>query len=121
MGILLTILAATLSIIFYPIALVYSLFRYSKFKYISKHYFNIAIAIDQAGGVVCQYLLNDIMIKKGGAQFGNPDSSISSIIGKNHESNTLTIFGKGLYHLLDSLQSNHAENAIEKEETDQIK
>lgn len=121
MGILLTLVAATLSIIFYPIALIYSLFRYSKFSYFFKHYFNIALSIDQAGNVVCQYLLNDIMIKKGGSEFGNTDESVSSVIGKNQETNTLTLVGKGLNWILNSLQSNHSVKAIEQDEIDQIK
>jgi hypothetical protein len=121
MGIILTIIAATLSIIIYPFALVYSLFRYTKFSYLFKHYFNIAVSIDQTGNVVCQYPLNDFMIKKGGIKFGNPDETISGVLGKNKEINKLTILGKALSKFLNEREDKHVENAIEKDERNEIK
>lgn len=116
MGILLTILSSIVSFALYPLILIYSLFRYKEFKNADNHYFKIAVAIDQLGNVVACYLFNDIMIKKEGHKFGLPDETISSVIGKNYKSNTLTMAGKAMRWILDKIEYNHSVNSIEEDE-----
>lgn len=61
------------------------------------------------------------MIKKGGVAFTNPDQTVSSVIGKNHQKGTLTILGSGLYNLLNFIEPYHSEKAIEEDEQDETK
>ena len=57
-------------------------------------------------------LFNDIMIQPGGHQFGNPDETISFVLGKNIQTNTLSLVGKGLNFILDQLDKDHSIKSI---------
>lgn len=103
-----------LFMIFAPLGILYQVI--TNFWGVGKYFFDIAICIDQSGNVVCRKLLDAIMIKKGGHRFGSPDETISSVIGKNHESNTLTWCGWCLYKLLNKIEKDHSEKAIEEDE-----
>lgn len=81
-----------------------------------KQLYNIARGIDQLGNVVCGRLFNLTLIKKTGYKFGNEDETISSVIGKNKKTNTLTIAGYLLDLLLDKIDKNHSIDAIEEDE-----
>ena len=81
-----------------------------------KHLYNIARGIDQLGNVVCGQLFNLTLIKKAGHKFGNEDETISSVIGKNKRTNTLTAAGCLLDTLLDAIDKNHSIKAIEEDE-----
>lgn len=116
MGFLLAFIAVLLMVILAPFALVYeiiTLFRYSK---INDYFFNIAVSIDQLGNVVCQSLFNDLFITKHGFKFGNPDETISSVLGRNYLTNTLKPLGKFLRWILDGIEENHCVNSIEEDE-----
>ena len=81
----------------------------------NKRYFvHIAVSIDQLGNVVCAPLFNCTLIKKTGYKFGNVDETISSVLGKNELTNTLTFIGKGLCAFLNILEKNHVQKAIEE-------
>ncbi|WP_069677683.1 hypothetical protein [Formosa sp. Hel1_33_131] len=75
-----------------------------------------AISIDQLGNVVCKELFNDTLILHTGIPFGNPDETISSVLGKNKKANTLSKGGKGLDWILNKLDPNHSINSIEIDE-----
>ncbi len=47
-----------------------------------------------------------------GYEFGKPGETISAGIGFNKQSNTLTKTGMILYKILNTLEKNHCENAI---------
>ena len=79
--------------------------------------FLTAVAIDQMGNVLGAPFFNDTFIKKGGYNFGNPDETISSVIGKNYRDNTLTWVGSIFRWLLDTIDTNHSLNSIEEDET----
>lgn len=113
-GFILTLVALVLFMAFAPFGILYQLI--TDLKGAGKYFFDIAVCIDQAGNVVCRKLLDLVMIKSGGHLFGNPDETISSCIGKNHASGHLTWCGWGLYHLLNKIQKDHSENAIEEDE-----
>lgn len=87
---------------------------------IDKSYFNsyfkrLAISLDQFGNVACGGLFNVTLIKRGSEnKFGNPDETVSSVIGKNKVENSLSLAGKVLDWVLDRLDKNHSIKSIEK-------
>ena len=111
MGILLTILATILTYILSPFLIIYSFIRL-KYKEIGDHYFDVAVSIDQLGNVLGSPLFNDIMIKKEGFKFGNEDETISSVLGRNYQTNNLKFIGKCIRYLLDKIEKNHCINSI---------
>jgi 8-oxo-dGTP diphosphatase len=115
-GILLFIISILLFVFTVPFGFIYALF-YKLFKKgitgIGEYALKIAISIDQLGNVSMQHLLNLLWIKEGGYYFGNRDETISSAIGRNKKLGTLTIFGRGIDKLLDTIDSNHSLNSID--------
>jgi hypothetical protein len=78
--------------------------------------FRCAIADDQHGNTFLAKLFNDVLIKPGGYKFGNPDETISSVLGKNKLLNKLAIAGKTLDFILQILDHNHSIKSIEHDE-----
>jgi hypothetical protein len=83
------------------------------FKAVDKYLFRIAKSIDQLGNVVCEHLLNVTMIKKNGYKFGFEDVTISHVLGMNEKTNTLSGAGKLLAWLLNTIDKDHNQKAIE--------
>ncbi len=75
------------------------------------YHLNIAISFDQLGGVLGAPLFNKILRKKFGHKFGNPDETISFVLGQNKASGHLTRFGKFIADLLNKIDDNHVEKA----------
>ena len=73
----------------------------------------VEISIDQLVNVSMQYLLNHVMIVTGGYKFGNRDETISSVIGKNIERNTLSKVGRLFNFVLDIIDAGHSLNSID--------
>ena len=71
-----------------------------------------ARSIDVFANVEAQELFNDTLIKKGGYKFGNRQETISSVMGKNQRTNTLTKAGKTLRIILDFIDKDHCKNSI---------
>jgi ADP-ribose pyrophosphatase YjhB (NUDIX family) len=92
------------------------------FRGLGEYFLQIAISIDQLGNVMMQHLLNFLWVKPGGYAFGNRDETISSALGRNKRSGTLTGFGKGIDAILDQIDPNHSLNSIDYyiEPSDQI-
>lgn len=115
-GISLLFISIILFTITIPIGFIYGLF-YKLFtksiKGIGDFSLKISISIDQMGNVIMQHLLNEIMILKGGYKFGNRDETISSVLGKNLETQTLSKLGNALNSLLDYLEAGHSLNSID--------
>lgn len=78
--------------------------------------FSWALSIDQLGNAVYKDLFNDTLIKPKGVPFGNPDETISSVLGKNKQIDRLTRTGKLLDFILDKLDPDHSIKSIEKDE-----
>jgi hypothetical protein len=106
------LVAILISIILFPIGFITSMFYPNR----KQHLYNIARGIDQLGNVICSQLFNLTLIKKTGYKFGNEDETISSVIGKNKRTNTLTVTGYLLDALLDAIDKNHSIDAIEEDE-----
>lgn len=115
-GIVLLIISIVLFILTIPVGLIYG-FVYKLFTKsivgIGEFSLKIAISLDQLGNVTMQHLLNAIMIVSGGYKFGNRDETISSVIGKNIELNTLSKFGKLIDTVLDFIDPKHSLNSID--------
>lgn len=115
---ILFIVAIVLFVIIAPIWFIYSLIDWiihpSKLWRKARWLFiGTAIAIDQLGNVICGKMFNDILITKDWYKFGDEDETISSCIWKNKKLWTLKPLWKILYLILDFLDPQHSEKAIE--------
>ena len=100
-----------------PIGFVYALLRQlciGKIKTLQIYFIEVALALDNAGNVIMQHLLNDTLLIKNTNtyQFGNKKETISSVIGKNHLTNTLSTLGKALHSFLNYIDQDHSLNSI---------
>lgn len=82
-------------------------------KALDAYLFRCAIADDQHGNVYLAKAMNDTMVKPGGPKFGNPDETISSVVGKAYVSGKLRLFGVGVDKVLEKIEEDHSEKAIE--------
>ena len=122
-GILLFIVALLLAFIIMPLGFVYGIVKNiltfrgkTLILVINKAFYMIAYAIDQLGNVVCQFLFNDLMIKKDGYKFGDPDKTISYVLGINKQNGTLSGFGGLIVALLHLIDPNHVEKAVQNDQ-----
>ena len=100
-----------------PIGFVYALLRQllvGKIKTLQIYFIEVALALDNAGNVIMQHLLNDTLLIKNTNTylFGNKKETISSVIGKNHLTNTLSTLGKALNAFLNFIDKDHSLNSI---------
>lgn len=114
---LLFIIAFVLLVTTSPIGFLYALIRqtfFSKTKPLRIFLVEVALALDVAGNVMMQHLLNDILLVKNPNTyyFGNSKETISSVIGKNSLTQTLSFLGIGLNAFLNLLDKNHSLNSI---------
>lgn len=115
MGFILLIIAKALSWVLFPFGWLYSLITLRlKWSRLNEYALSIALSLDQLGNVVLSNLMNDVLIQKGGYKFGNPDDTISAVLGFNKKIGMLKYGGKLLASLLNKLDANHVEKASEK-------
>lgn len=100
-----------------PIGFLYTLLRelvYGKLKAVTFYFMEVAIALDNAGNVIMQHVLNDALLIKNKDTyfFGNKKETISSVIGKNSLTGTLGFLGRALNQFLNFLDKNHSFNSI---------
>ena len=100
-----------------PIGFLYALIRQLLFKSISSlsvFLLQVALALDIAGNILMQHVLNDtLLIKNQNTHyFGNTKETISSVLGKNSLTQTLNAAGRGLNSFLNWLDKNHTLNSI---------
>lgn len=116
-GLVLFFTALILKCLFYPFGFSYSciltVFK-NGYKELDNYLLKCAIADDQQANTYLSKFFNDILIKVGGHRFGNPDETISSVLGKNYLSKTLTITGRILNMILNLIDPGHSINSIEK-------
>jgi hypothetical protein len=101
-----------------PVGFVYTLVRQIfslKFRWLTIYFIEVAIALDAAGNVLMQHLLNDMLLvkKESTYYFGNKKETISSVLGKNELTNTLSVLGKVLNSFLNAIDNGHALNSIQ--------
>jgi hypothetical protein len=114
---LLFVIAFVLLVTTTPIGFLYALIRqtfFSKTKPLRIFLLEVALALDVAGNVMMQHLLNDTLLIKNTNTyyFGNPKETISSVIGKNSLTQTLSFLGRCLNAFLNFLDKNHSLNSI---------
>jgi 8-oxo-dGTP diphosphatase len=111
-GFILLLIALILSVVLLPVGFAFQLIVTSS-KSLNSYLFTIAKSIDQLGNVICAEFFNYILIKKNGYNFGNEDVTISHVLGINKRFNNLTYIGKVLSWLLNTIEKDHLEKAIE--------
>lgn len=100
-----------------PFGFLYAVIRQGIAKQVSSlaiYFLELALALDNAGNVLMQHVLNDtLLIKKEETYyFGNKLETISSVIGKNSLTHTLSTAGKLLNRFLDWIDKDHSLNSI---------
>ena len=73
---------------------------------------SVAIWIDQIGNSVCRDLFNRCLITPEWYKFWKVQETISSVLGKNQETWTLTRLGRAVVWILDWLDKNHCKESI---------
>ncbi len=111
-GYILFFIAVFMGAILYPIGIIYSVCKLV-FLYVGNVCKTLAIGINQFGNVVCSDLFNDTLIKPNGVKFGNPDNTISKVLGLNKKQATLTKAGLFIANILNKIDKNHVEDATE--------
>jgi 8-oxo-dGTP diphosphatase len=117
MSFILFCIATLLLVITAPIGFIYALIRQtcsSKAKSLNVYFIEMALVLDEVGNVTMQHLLNDILLVKHKHTyfFGNKSETISSVIGKNSLTNTLSPLGRALNSFLNFLDKDHSLNSI---------
>jgi hypothetical protein len=112
MGFILLLIAKSLSWVLFPLGWLYSLITLRlKWSRLNEYALGIALSLDQMGNVVLANLMNDFLIKKEGYKFGNPDDTISAVLGINKYNGTLKKLGLFFANLLNKLDRHHVEKA----------
>jgi hypothetical protein len=103
-----------------PIGFLYAVIRQSLVKRVhslSVYFLELALALDDAGNVLMQHVLNDALLirNENTYLFGNKMETISSVIGKNLVTRTLSPFGLLLNNFLHLIDKDHSLNSINYE------
>ena len=117
---LLFCIAMLLFLITAPFGFLYALIRQTFAKSVnslSVYFLELALALDNAGNVLMQHVLNDLLLIKSEKTyfFGNKMETISSVIGKNLLSHTLNPTGLALNAFLHWIDKDHSLNSINYE------
>lgn len=112
MGLLFFIVSVILSALLYPVSFLASfivniLHPKEMLSKLNQQFLDIAVSVDATGNVVCDDLFNHIWIKKAGYRFGKRKETISSVLGKNQLTHTLTWLGWVVAKMLDAIQKDH--------------
>lgn len=120
-GSVLFLLSIVLIFVLAPISITYTVLKsvwkmsVQYFVLFSRLFYFAAYSVDRLGNVMCQFFFNDILIQKDGYKFGNPNETVSAVLGMNKKYKTLTKFGSYIVILLDFLDKNHVEKAAKQE------
>jgi hypothetical protein len=117
---LLFCIAMILFLITAPFGFLYAVIRQTFAKSVnslSVYFLELALALDNAGNVLMQHVLNDALLIKNDKTylFGNKMETISSVIGKNLLSHTLSPAGQLLNGFLHRIDKDHSLNSINYE------
>ena len=125
-SVVLFIASVILSVILWPIWIIYTLWLIIRrifiptpnnpiiktIGYLANLIYGIAKWIDQLGNVVCRDLFNRLLITRKGYKFWNVWETISSVLGKNQKNKTLTELWEWLVEILDSIEKDHCKKSI---------
>ena len=121
MGILLFLVAIISTFLVGSLSLVFSIVYYlvtlkwkTGSKIINAWFYKLALSVDQLGNVLCSAPFNLILIKSyGSMRFGDEDDTISYVLAINNRKDTLTGVGRFFGNLLNLLDNDHLNKAIE--------
>ncbi len=116
-SLLLFVVASLLLVTTAPFGFLYAVIRQGIVKQIhslSVYFLELAIALDNLGNALMQHVLNDALLIKNERTyyFGNKLETISSVIGKNSVTGTLSSLGLRLNSFLHWIDANHSLNSI---------
>lgn len=121
MGVLWFIVSLLLSPIILPIGMIFGFYKKcvnNSFKQavkdIDNKFMSLAVSVDKFGNVACAELFNSVLIKRSKFLFGNHRQTISHVLGVNARSNNLTVTGRYLVKVLDTIDTNHSVKSIEE-------
>lgn len=97
-------------VLYLPLTVVNWLFVKEK----SGYFKSSAINLDKFGNREFRTLFNKTLINDKGHRFGNIEETISSVLGKNQLTGTLTNIGKVLVWILDKIENDHSLKSIDK-------
>ena len=114
-NVLLLVVAILLVVLLSPLAVLAKIVFVIRRREIDSEWFRrLALSLDQFGNVLADDLFNWLLIHDDNtAPFGDEDETVSSVLGKNHLSDNLTVTGKALRRLLHKLDPNHSIKSIE--------
>jgi hypothetical protein len=118
--IIILVVSLIMLIIILPIVCVYMVLKRlinGNGKMIKVWSWKVSRAIDVFANIHGSEIFNDLLIKKGGYKFGNPQETISSVLGKNQVEETLTILGNIIRAILDIIEYGHCILSINNELT----
>jgi len=120
MGFFVFILSKILSFILTPLSFVGTVLLLVvtlRFKRLDEYFWECAYTVDQSGNVFCEFLFNKTLILEDSPdKFGNPDETISSVLGKNKKNGSFKLFGYILDGILNKIDKNHSIKSIEDDE-----
>jgi hypothetical protein len=110
---LLNILASLIKWALQPTLFAYGVIRSLSKREFSKWQFNVAYTKDVWGNALGKYVFDDLLItKEAKYKFGHRKQTISYVLGKNLETNSLSLLGKILVLILNKIEKNHVQNAV---------
>lgn len=114
---LLFLIALVLLVITAPFGFIYALIKQTIIKQahsLSVYLLELALALDNLGNALMQHVLNDALLVKNEQTyyFGNKLETISSVLGKNSMTGTLSFLGLCLNAFLNWIDADHALNSI---------
>jgi hypothetical protein len=117
---LLFCIAMVLFLITAPFGFLYAVVRQTFAKSVNSllvYFLELALALDNAGNVLMQHVLNDALLIRNDKTylFGNKMETISSVIGKNLVTHTLSPAGLLLNAFLHWIDKDHSLNSINYE------
>jgi hypothetical protein len=118
------IVAITLLYLFFPVIACFMIVKYiltGNKRMLKVWFYRTARAIDVFANVNGAEFFNSIFIINGGYKFGQPKETISSVIGKNQQTNTLSLAGRLLRWILDRIEKDHCLNSIDDSITNNTK
>ena len=83
------------------------------FAGLSQYFWLCALSLDQTGNTFCQHLFNDLLRKPSGHKFGNPDETVSYVLGINKQNKTLYFLGRCIAAIINFIDKNHVEKAAQ--------
>jgi hypothetical protein len=115
-GIILFLVARLVQWLLSPLFFIYAILTLGDLKKISAYFGTTALSIDQLGNTMGAPLFNSIFLKDNPkVLFGDPDQTISYVLGANYLDGKLTSFGNFVVKLLNKLDENHVQKAVESE------